>query len=92
MTWGSLTLCPKVNINAKLIHALNDAAQVMSEDFTQDFIHLRRVRIASQPLTKLALYHAESRLDIRALMIMLHERFLIGAGLSLPASSEEDDR
>jgi hypothetical protein len=49
----------------------------MAKDFTQRFVHLRLIRLASQRAAKLRLNHAENDLNIRSLMIVLIEPFFV---------------
>jgi hypothetical protein len=45
--------------------------------FAQGFVNLCRARLASQTVAKLTLDHMEGRFDIAALVVALHETFLI---------------
>ena len=49
----------------------------MAQNLAQDFIDLRRLRLASQPLAELRLNHAEHRLDVRAFVVVLFELRLV---------------
>ncbi len=49
----------------------------MTQDFTQNFIRLRRRGLAAESLTELGFNHAESALDVRPPVVMLHKPFLI---------------
>ena len=55
-------LCKECGFNAKLVHGLYNTAQVMTENFTEHFINLCRVRFTSKAFTELAFNHAEGSL------------------------------
>jgi chorismate-pyruvate lyase len=52
----------------------------MRENLAKCFVNLRRSHLASQTSAKLRFYHRKGSFDIRALMIMLKEFFLIQSG------------
>lgn len=60
-------------LNSKLVHALNQAAYVVRQYFAEHFINLRVWQLASNESAKLRLDHTERGLDVRPLMIMIHE-------------------
>jgi hypothetical protein len=49
----------------------------MTQDFAQHFILLRRLRLAAEPFPELALNHREGHLDVRTLVVVLHELFRV---------------
>ena len=50
-------LCPKRRFNAQLIHGLYHHANIMAEDFTQQFIDNRHIGFATDMLVKLRFNH-----------------------------------
>ena len=61
---GLSRLFPKRWLNTEFVNGLNEAAQIMSEHFTQCFIDLRRARLAAEPVAKLGLDHREGGFDV----------------------------
>ena len=68
---------PESRLYAEFIDGLHYNAQVMTKHLTKHFVGLRDYRFASESLAKLRFNHAECRLHITALMVMLHKPFLI---------------
>jgi hypothetical protein len=56
---------------------LNKATDVVAENLAQRFVYLRRLALAPQTVAELRLYHAKGRLDVRALVVVLHELFRV---------------
>ena len=54
--------------------SLNDTADVMAQNLSQNFVLHGRVGLASDRVPKLSLNHAERAFDIRAKMVSLQER------------------
>ncbi len=42
----------------------------MTQDFAQDFVLLRGLRLAAEPFAELRLYHREDRLDVAPLVVV----------------------
>lgn len=70
-------LFPKRRFNSEFIDRLNETTQIMSKDFAQGFVNLRRAGLASEAIAKLSLDHVEGCFDVRPLVIALHKAFLI---------------
>lgn len=67
----SFRFIPERRLDAKFINGLNEAAQIMAQDFAQNFVNLRRAPLASEAFAELRLDHAERRLDVAALVVVL---------------------
>ena len=73
------SLRPKLRLHLQFIHALNDAADVMTENLAESFVDLGGLRLTSERVAKFRFDHCERRFDIAAFVIVLHEPFLIVA-------------
>src|SRR5437764_4008058 len=51
----------------------------MSKHFTKQFVHLRRLALATESFTEASFDHAEGRLTVRPLVIMPHVLFTVQA-------------
>ena len=74
---GNWHFCPKSRRDPKFIHRLNQAADIVTEDFTQDLIPLGNGSLGAYCVAKLPFNHRESGLYVRALMVMPQERIAI---------------
>jgi hypothetical protein len=63
--------------DAKFIHTLDDAADVVAQDFRQGLILHGNVRLAPDMVAELRLYHRKGAFDVAPLMVMLQEFFLV---------------
>jgi len=59
-----LLIVPKHRLNAKLALAGDNAANVVSQHFAENFVDHRRVRLAANVVPELPLYHRERGLDV----------------------------
>ncbi len=66
----------KRRLDAKFIHALDDAANVMAQNLRQSLIHHGNVGLAANVVAELRLYHGEGAFDVASLVVMLEELFL----------------
>ena len=64
---------PKRRFNPQLIHRLNQAANIVAEDFAEHLVRHRGVRLAPHMVPELRLDHAEGRLNVGPLVIMPQE-------------------
>lgn len=64
-------LCPlyKARFNPKLKHALNQTTDIVTKDFAQCLINLRRFAFAANVTAELGFNHRECGFDIRAFVI-----------------------
>ena len=60
----------KLRLNAQFMNRLNEHTEIMAEYLAQYLIQLPDIALAPCGVAKLPLDHAESRLDIRPLVIM----------------------
>jgi hypothetical protein len=56
---------------------MNDATEVVTENFAKNLIDLRRLCFASQSFSELAFYHRKRAFDVAAAVIILHKLFPI---------------
>jgi hypothetical protein len=49
---------------------LNETADIVTQDFAQQLIHLRLIRLAAKRAAKLALNHAERGFDVAAVVMV----------------------
>ena len=68
-----LVILPK-NREVHFMLSLNDTADVVAQNLSQNFVLHGRVGLASDRVPKLSLNHAERAFDIRAKMVSLQER------------------
>ena len=64
MTFGSSRFFPERRFDAEFVNGLNEATEIMRQDFTHRFVDLRRARLAAEPVAKLGLDHVESSFDV----------------------------
>jgi hypothetical protein len=70
---GRRDVCPKRGLNIQLVHRLNDAANVVTEDLTQHFIRHGGISLTPYMIAKLRLNHAEGAFDVGPLVIVPQE-------------------
>src|SRR5919107_3320659 len=68
---------PELRPQIQLIHGLNQATDVVAEYLTKRLVDLRRLSLTPHAIPELRLYHVEGRLHVAALVIRLHEAFVI---------------
>jgi hypothetical protein len=78
---------PELRFQIQLEHALYETADVMTENFAESFVDLRRLGLASQRVSELAPDHVECGFDVRPLVIVPHEPLLIVVRLMLARST-----
>lgn len=61
---------PKYRSDSKLVHRANDATDVMTENFAQDFVSHRRVGLAPNVVAEFGLNHHHGRFNVAALVIV----------------------
>ncbi len=61
---GQRFIRPERRFNAEFIDGLNDATEVMAENFTKNFVGLGGDGLASEPFAEFSLNHAKDRLDV----------------------------
>lgn len=78
-TIGLFGLCrrPKLRLDIQLIHTLNQAANIVGQDFAKCLVDLCSLCLASEAIAKLCLDHAERRLNVAALVVLLEKPLLI---------------
>ena len=70
-------LFPKLRLQVQLVHALNQAADVVAKDFAQRLVDLRRAGLTPKRVTELRLNHVESGFHVGTLVVVLHEAFRV---------------
>jgi hypothetical protein len=61
---GSLGDFPELRLNIQLIHALNQATDIVAQHFAQSLVDLRFLALTSQSVAELRLDHTEGRFNV----------------------------
>jgi hypothetical protein len=63
LSW-SILFCPKFRRDAKLVRLLDQATDIVTNDFTQDFISHRDISLAPKVIPELRLNHGKCGLNV----------------------------
>lgn len=66
-------LRPKYRVNPKLINRANHTADVVAEDFRENFVFHGHVRLAANVIAKLGFNHHDRRFNVAALVVVREE-------------------